>query len=112
MLYDLITDKIKCYLDIIGLLLGTLMQFILGHKKSRNKIRFAIFIITSSIFSAIFVVTPIVEHYNLGHTRIAGSAYALSSIISLQIISFITSSLPEAIRNKVLEYIGAIDVKK
>jgi hypothetical protein len=55
----------------------------------------------------LFVVAPINEHFKLEGTKLGSSLYALSGLISLQIISFLTTILPNALKNKALDLIGA-----
>jgi hypothetical protein len=102
-----IRDFAKENIEILGIMLGSLIQYMLLYKERSNKIKFIFTIIVFSIFTALFVIQPINEYFKLEHSKIGSSLYALSSLISLQIISFLTTILPNALSDKILDMIGA-----
>jgi uncharacterized protein involved in response to NO len=94
-------------IEVLGIILGSIIQYMLLYKRKRNKVKFLFTIAIFSIFTALFVVAPINEYFKLEHSRVGSSLYALSGLISLQIISFLTTILPNALKSKALDMIGA-----
>jgi len=104
-----ITDIIakgKSYYDIISLFIGTVIQFVIGVGDAKNRIKFTLFVIISSLIVAIYIITPIITYFNIKNVEVMGSLYVFSSVVSVQIFSALLTILPDVITDKILFFIG------
>jgi hypothetical protein len=104
-------EIIEAYNQIQGLvavLLGLLLQYFLGDKKG---IRIAIVITSSTLFVALFIAPAIIETVSMlvdiqPTGKIAISIYALSSLMSVELLAILITILPSAIGTKIKKMMG------
>lgn len=93
---------------IFAVIFGMFMQFFLGENKTR-KVAFGV--IGSSIFVAMYVVSPAIEVLGLKNgSKLAIALYAMSSLISMEIIAILIVIAPTAFRQKLVKWLGIKDV--
>jgi len=107
-MYDVYIIKILAYYDelkiTISVIFGALVQFVFSENKNFGLL---LTIGLSSIFVAIYIISPLVEVYNLSPgSQIVVAFYAISSLISVPLIGIVLLFLPETIRAKIKTYIG------
>lgn len=105
------TEKVlKVYSEVQGLvavMLGLLLQYFLGDKRGA---KIALVITLSTLFVALFIAPAIVETLGINPvSKIANAIYALSALMSVEIIAFCIRVLPEAVRVKAEKYLGVRD---
>lgn len=89
---------------MVAVLFGMFMQFFLGETKTW---RVAFSILFSSLFVAMYAVPPIIEIIGLDNgSKTAIALYALSSLISTEIIAILIIITPKAFRQKLVKYLG------
>jgi len=95
--------------QIMGaVIFGMCVQFFIGKSKTA---KVALTIVVSSLFVALYIVPVIVEIVGVPDTsKIAISLYALSSLISVELLAVLITLLPGAIRRKTLDTLGIKDV--
>jgi len=102
-----VTKAVHLYHDAqiaTAVFVGALIQVMLGSKKNARRIAM---VGISSIFVAIYIVAPIVEMIGVEETSKAAIAmYALSSLISIEIIGVVQTVLPRGIKAKMTEFLG------
>ena len=99
-----------------GVLLGMVLQFAMGDKRTA---KVALLIALSSIFAAWFIVPALIEGVNLSVRHFHGAAevippdgkiakalYALSALISVELLAFTLRVLPIAIRVRTKRFLG------
>lgn len=92
---------------ILAVMAGMFMQFMFSEKRG---LAIIITISISAIFVAIFIIPAVLEIFNIDPTsKVANSLYALSAILSVEIIAIITRVLPAALRKKVFSFLGVKD---
>lgn len=91
----------------VAVLFGMFMQFFLGENKTW---RVAFTILFSSVFVAMYVVSPLVEIIGIEYSsKKAIALYALSSLISTELIAILIILTPKAFRQKLVKYLGIKD---
>ena len=94
----------------VAVLFGMFVQFFLG--KTKNS-RVAVTVVVSSLFVALYIVPPFIEWLKFKPDgAFAISTYALSSVLSIEILSFGIWLLPAAARKKAEEYLGVTQQKE
>ncbi len=92
---------------VVAVLFGMLVQFFLGETKTW---RVAFTIIISSVFVAMYIVSPLIEILGISNeSRKAIALYALSSLISTEMIVILIVVTPKAFRQKLVKYLGIKD---
>lgn len=92
---------------IVAVLFGMAMQFFLGENKTA---KVALGVIASSVFVAMYVVAPAIEFFGLeGDSKLAIALYAMSSLISMEIIAILILIMPKIFRQKVFKWLGVKD---
>jgi hypothetical protein len=102
---------IEAYNQIQGLvavIMGLLLQYFLGDKKGA---RIAIIITTSTLFVALFIAPAIIEiisiFVNINPAgKIAIAIYALSALMSMELLAILITVLPSAIGIKIKKLLG------
>ena len=93
-----------------AVIFGMFVQFFLGSNKT---IKIATTIIVSSVFVAMYIVSPLVEVLGIGDdSKIAISLYALSSLISMEVLGILLTAMPLALKEKLTKYLEIKDVTK
>lgn len=79
-----------------AVIFGMILQFALGDKRGA---KIAFIIAMSSIFVALFIVPAIIEVVGLNPAgKVAIALYALSAIMSVELLAMFIKLLPEALR--------------
>lgn len=87
-----------------AVIFGMILQFALGDKRGA---KIAFIIATSSIFVALFIVPAIIEVVGLNPAgRVAVALYALSAIMSVELLAMFIKLLPEAMRARTKRFLG------
>ena len=93
-----------------AVIFGMFVQFFLGSNKT---IKVAMTIIVSSMFVAMYVVSPALEILGISDdSKIAISLYALSSLISMEVLGVLLTVMPLAFKEKLAKYLEIKDVTK
>lgn len=89
---------------VTGVIFGMVMQFFFV---STRTWRVAVSITFSSIFVAMYVISPIIESSNIEeNSDLAIGMYALSSLVSMELLSIIILFAPEAIKLRLKKMLG------
>jgi len=92
---------------MVAVLFGMAMQFFLGENKTA---KVAIAVIASSVFVAMYVVSPAIEFLGLQtDSKLAIALYAMSSLISMEIIALLIIIAPKMLRQKLFTWLGVKD---
>lgn len=87
-----------------GVVFGMVMQFFFV---STRTWKVAVSITFSSIFVAMYVISPIIEASQIEeHSDLAIGMYALSSLVSMEILSIIIVFAPKAIELRLKKLLG------
>lgn len=87
-----------------AVIFGMILQFALGDKRGA---KIAFIIAMSSIFVALFIVPAIIEVVGLNPAgKVAVALYALSAIMSVELLAMFIKLLPEALRVRTKRYLG------
>lgn len=93
----------------VAVLFGMFVQFFLGDKRG---FKVAFTVVISSLFVALFIVPAIIEVAGLEvYPKVCIAFYALSAVISIEMLSVILKVLPEAIRIRTKRFLGVEDGK-
>lgn len=89
---------------MVAVLFGMILQFALGDKRG-TKIAFIIGL--SSVFVALFIVPAVIEIAGLNPAgKVAIALYALSAILSVELMAVLIKLLPEAMRIRTKRFLG------
>lgn len=95
---------------IFAVIFGMFIQFVFGDTKTW---RIVFLIIISSVFVAMYIVPMVLHVINLsfnlelaGDSKIAVAMYAVSSLISMEILAIFIKFLPNTISKKITKYLG------
>ncbi len=95
---------------IFAIIFGMVVQFVFGDKRT---LKVGIFIFTSAIFVAMYLVPLFLEllktaiDVNIeGDSKIAITMYALSSLLSMEILAMTIGLLPEVLKIRVNKFFG------
>ncbi len=95
---------------MVAVIFGAFVQFFFG--KTKNA-KVAVTVVVSSIFVALYIVPPIVELLRIASDGSwAITLYALSSVVSIEILSMVIAILPLAMRERVEEYLQIMEHKE
>lgn len=102
------TDKaIQFYGEIqaiVAVLLGLMLQYFMGEKRG-GKIAFTITL--STLFVALFITPAVIEVLGLdADGKIAIAMYALSAIMSVEMLAVFITVLPSAMRIRTKRFLG------
>jgi len=93
-----------------AVIFGMFVQFFLGSNKT---IKVATTIIVSSVFVAMYIVSPALEILGISDdSKLAISLYALSSLISMEVLGIILTAMPLAFKEKLTKYLEIKNVTK
>jgi hypothetical protein len=93
-----------------AVIIGMLLQFALGDKRG---MKIALVIALSAVFVALFIVPAIFEVLGISpFSKVAVSIYALSALLSAEIIALCITVLPEAVRLRTKQYLGVQNDRK
>ena len=88
---------------MFAVIFGMFIQFFFG---SSRTVKVASTIVVSSVFVAMYIVSPVVEIAGISEdSRLAVGLYALSSLISMEMLSIILTVTPEAFRQRLKKYL-------
>ena len=103
-------EAIKLYNDIqiiVAVILGMFLQFFLG---DRRGFKIAMLVALSSVFVALFIIPAIIEVAGIDpSSKVAIALYALSAIMSIELLGVLIKFLPKALRSKAKEFLGVRD---
>lgn len=89
---------------IVAVIFGMLLQFFLGDKGGA---KIAFIITLSTLFVALFITPAIIEVMSLDPAgKVAISIYALSAIMSVELLAIILKVLPKAMRARADRFLG------
>lgn len=87
-----------------AVLMGMALQFALGDHRG---FKIAITIALSSVFVALFIVPAIVELMEINPAgKVAIAMYALSAIMSVEMLAIIIKVMPKALRIRTKRFLG------
>jgi len=93
-----------------AVIFGMFVQFFLGSNKT---IKIAMTIIVSSVFVAMYIVSPIIEILGISDdSKLAISLYALSSLISMEALGVVITFMPLVFREKLTKYLEIKNVTR
>ena len=86
-----------------AIIFGMFIQFFFGGSRTW---RVALTITFSSVFVAMYIVSPIIEMSGISEdSRVAVGLYALSSLISMEMLAITLTVLPEAFKSRLQKYL-------
>ena len=89
---------------LTGVFSGAILQYFFGVKKGY---RIAFIIALSSLFVAFFILSPMLDHYEITpDSSIRIIVYSLSALISVELISLIIKVLPAHLSKRLLKGLG------
>ncbi len=101
--------------SVFAVIFGMFVQFIFGDKRTW---RIGILIFVSAIFVSLYIVplmltlmTAFTSMYMSSDGVVAITMYALSSLLSMEILAIIISVLPKGISSRLKKYLGVRDDK-
>ncbi len=113
-----ITKVVQMYHEIqtlFAIIFGMCLQFVFGEQRT---VKVGILIFSSSVFVAMYLVPVFIELLNgfesiniKGDSKIAITMYALSSLLSMEILAMTIKFLPATISTKVTKYLGVTNDK-
>ena len=99
----------------VAVIFGMVVQFIFG---DRRTLRMFMLIVISSVFVAMYIVPSFIDlltiltKHKIDHdSRFAITLYALSSLLSMEILAFIIKVLPSKASAKLSKFLGIQDGK-
>jgi hypothetical protein len=99
-----VNDAYREWQGLVAVIFGIAIQFALGEHKNYKVMAT---IITSSLFVALFIVPAVVELMGVDPAgKVAIAMYALSAVLSVELIAMLVQVLPSALRAKVLKSMG------
>lgn len=106
------TDKVMQYYNeiqgVAAVILGLLLQYFLGDGRGA---KIALIITLSTLFVALFIAPAIIEALNINPaSKLSNAIYALSALMSVEMLAIFIKVLPEAIRIRTEKYLGVKDV--
>lgn len=86
-----------------AIIFGMFIQFFFGGSRTW---RVALTISFSSVFVAMYIVSPIIEISGISEeSRVAVGLYALSSLISMEMLAILLTVMPEAFKQRLRKYL-------
>lgn len=91
----------------VAVILGMILQFAMGGKKG---LKMFLTIAVSSVFIALFIVPAGLELINIDQSsKLANAAYALSALISVEILALMMNVMPRAASLRLKSFLGVQD---
>ena len=88
---------------MFAVIFGMFIQFFFGSSKT---LKVAATIVASSVFVAMYIVSPIIELVGISEeSRVAIGLYALSSLISMEMIAIIITVTPDVFRGRLKKFL-------
>lgn len=102
------TDKVMQYYNeiqgVAAVILGLLLQYFLGDGRGA---KIALIITLSTLFVALFIAPAIIEALGVNPaSKLSNAIYALSALMSVEMLAIFIKVLPEAVRIKTEKYLG------
>ena len=95
--------------SLFAVIFGMVVQFVFGDSKTW---RMFFLIVVSSIFIAVYMMPSVIDMMSIKTDgNFAITMYALSSLMSMEILAILISVLPRAIKGKVSKFLGVPDGK-
>ncbi|MDQ7084432.1 MAG: hypothetical protein Q9M36_05670 [Sulfurovum sp.] len=95
---------------LVAVLFGMFVQFFFGNTKNT---RVALTVVISSLFVALYIVPPLIDMLKIKSDGVlAISGYALSSVMSIEILSLIIDDPTSSMREKAENYLGVDTQRK
>jgi len=95
---------------MFAVLFGMFVQFFFGSSKT---FKIGMSITVSSIFVAMYIVSPLLDAIGIAdNSKIAIASYALSSLISMEILGIIITLMPLALKERLSKYLEIKNVTK
>ena len=95
---------------MFAVIFGMFVQFFFGSSKT---FKIGMSITVSGIFVAMYIVSPLLDIAGVAdNSKIAIASYALSSLISMEILSVILTMMPLAFREKLSKILEIKNVTK
>ena len=95
---------------MFAVVFGMFIQFFFGSDKT---LKIGMSITISSVFVAMYIMSPLIEIIGIdSNSKIAIALYALSSLISMEILSIVLTLMPLAFREKLSKLLEIRDVTK
>lgn len=89
---------------IVAVLLGLMLQYFMGEKRG-GKIAFTITL--STLFVALFITPAVIEVIGIdADGKVAIALYALSAIMSVEMLAVLIKVLPSAMRIRTKRFLG------
>ena len=93
--------------NIVALLFGIVGQLLSEEQVTK---RFVLNLVWSSILVGVYLMPVLMEYMHIDPTsNLAKSMYALSPMISLQLVALLVAVLPKVLRTRVLHMFGVTD---
>ncbi len=93
-----------------AIIFGMFIQFFFGGSRTW---RVALAITFSSVFVAMYIVSPAIEILGIcDESKTAVALYALSSLISMEMLAIVLTIMTMAFKEKLTKYLGVKDVTK
>lgn len=88
---------------MFAVIFGMFIQFFFGGNKT---VKVASTIVVSSVFVAMYIVSPLIEIMGISdESRVAIGLYALSSLISMEMLAILLTVMPEVFRSRLKKYL-------
>ena len=88
---------------MFAVIFGMFIQFFFGDSKT---VKVASTIVVSSVFVAMYIVSPVIEMMGISEdSRVAVGLYALSSLISMEMLSIMLTFMPEMFKNRLKKFL-------
>lgn len=92
---------------IVAVMLGLMLQYFMGEQRG-GKIAFTITL--STLFVALFITPAVIEVAGINPDgKVAIALYALSAIMSVEMLAILIKVLPEAMRVRTKKFLGVED---
>jgi len=93
-----------------AIIFGMFIQFFFGGSRT---LKIAVTITSSSVFVAMYVVSPAIELIGISEeSKVAIGLYALSSLISMEMLAILLIVLPGAFKQRLQKYLEVKNVTK
>lgn len=102
------TDKVIQYYNeiqgVAAVILGLLLQYFLGDGRGA---KIALIITLCTLFVALFITPAIIEILSINpQGKLSNAIYALSALMSVEMLAIFIKVLPEAVRIKTEKFLG------
>ena len=88
---------------MFAVIFGMFIQFFFGDSKT---VKVASAIVVSSVFVAMYIVSPAIELIGISDdSRVAVGMYALSSLISMEMLSLLITFMPNMVKERLKKFL-------